>query len=429
MTLRKAAGKFWHVLNQMVITTNSGRRVFATTKTGTINNPSAKPTPPQDQSPSWDVKPLPPGVLGTSLDVEPVLDNGRHQIDVNMTYHYRGAGDRVWNLTALHSITVADGVPVIAQMDTESSGKPRSHPAMSRALVVRMTVLGRKKEWPDYRQPEIHTLPGPPFKVWHVPPRTFQGAGVKLLRSEEGNQWDLREWFARHGVKLSPDELATYDPQQNTLVVRAKAGTLDLVDQLGFRAWTPELPSMERVEFDLVEFSAAKLPGLGGEIPVDTLRKAAGKTWRLFNRLVIVTKSGQRAVTESTVEARTGETSVKPDSDEFLEAHKSGASLEIEPTAWEGNIETNVAYKYRSPEIPVWKWEVTTSAKVRDGVPLVVRLDSDPLDSTKRRALILRADILHPTEKLELHRSKERHASAELKKSITARFYIVTCTK
>jgi hypothetical protein len=147
--LRKTVGNSWHVLNQMVAMTESGQRAVATCKMGTVENPSAKPPPPAgDEAPSpWNPKPLPPGVLGASLDADPFLNKGSNIIDMNVGYYYRGTGDRVWNTNAILRVELADGVPMIVQIDTKPQGDQGAHPAMLRALVIRVDI--QKKAAPE----------------------------------------------------------------------------------------------------------------------------------------------------------------------------------------------------------------------------------------------------------------------------------------
>jgi hypothetical protein len=256
-------------------------------------------------------------------------------------------------------------------------------------------------------------------KVWHVPPQTFEGAGVKPVSPENGDDWDLREWFARRGLKLSGGEKAIYDPLRTTLVVCAKSRTLQLVDQMGFGKWTSNyLPQLERVEVDLVEFSAAKVPELGGEIPVEKLRQMAGRSWHIMNRSVVVSPQGMRTVTESTADSRTASSTdnplTEPNPGEFLQDHEGGTYLELEP--WAPSDETvavNVAYQYRSPGNPTWKWQLTLAVMVHSGTSNLLRLDSEPSEPTKWRALILRVDTIYPTDKVKIHSLRGRHSSAE----------------
>jgi hypothetical protein len=293
---------------------------------------------------------------------------------------------------------------------------------MKRVLLLVLSVFPCLQLFGEDARP---TPQGLPFKLWYVPPLTFAGPGVKPLSPDVEDQWDLREWFEKNGVKLSPDEEAIYDRSRTTLMVRAKAGTLDLVDSLGFSRCTSYVPCLLRVEVVLVECSAPNLPDLGGEISVDTLRKAAGDSWHVMNRMLVTTKSGQRALMTSMATHLEKELATPPpekdqspqsEEDASMKRDEVGASLEVSAILGDkGIICLNLNYHYRAQGTPVWNWEATLSACAHNGAPILLQLDfaapdAEPARPMKLRAMILRVDVVYPWDKVTIHSLPRRNS-------------------
>jgi hypothetical protein len=243
-----------------------------------------------------------------------------------------------------------------------------------------------------------------PFKIWWVPPTTFTGPGVKRLAPDNNSAWDLRAWFARQGLTLGREEGAWYDRPSAALVVQAKPATLDLVDQLGFRGWTNRLRLNVRAEVVFVEFSAAAQPGIGRN-SVAKLRQEAGRSWRVIHRMAILAQSGQRTVSGSTTPAVAAKaapaaadaSAAAADAEPASTPIEHGPSLEIIPIALqeEDLIDINLFYDYRAPSAPGWDWKATLSVQAHDGAPILLQMDTDPVHPEKRRALILRVDLVY----------------------------------
>jgi hypothetical protein len=272
-----------------------------------------------------------------------------------------------------------------------------------------------------------------PLKMWTLLPfqlRSNSGKPISQGRPDAPNtQFDVRKWFEDFGIEFSPGEQAIYDQRVRTLMVRAKTETLDFVDSVvdssGCMLGTMgEL----RVEVDLVEVSASKIPELAGEIPYDAFRKAAGDSWHVLNRTMVVTKDGLRVITM----ARTGRpeeiTSRPPGKDrpqsgadalpavgaaELLPRGESGAALEIESYAGSNNdiIAVDLHYECRAPGKLGWDWWANNSTLVKDGAPVLLQWDSapsegDPAQPLKLRGMVLRVDIIYPGDP-GFHRAKE----------------------
>jgi hypothetical protein len=243
------------------------------------------------------------------------------------------------------------------------------------------------------------------LRTWQVPPDL-------IPRPANGStaQWDVREWLEANGAKFAPGDEAICNSSGN-LIVRAKAETLDLVDQALTFGTRLTAESNLRVEVVLAEFSAAKVPELDGEIPYATLRKAAGDSWHVLNHIIVVTTSGQRAVvtsSEGTPEKKKteplpeqGQPQSSNGSGPVLRLGESGATLMLDPVLNENGktIDVNVDYHYRGTG--AWDWKGTLPITVKDGVPMLAQLDSvqsrgDRAQPANLRALVLRVDVVHP---------------------------------
>jgi hypothetical protein len=149
--LSKAASRSWHFLNIMEITAVSGQRVTAVTRG--LAETKVSTVAPGQPSPPDDTGPLPPGVLGASAVVETALDDQRKNIQLNLTYHYRGAGKRVWDTASALSLVVADGLPTVAQLETAPEDGARGKSPKVRALIVAVYVLHPHKTAAHGEQP------------------------------------------------------------------------------------------------------------------------------------------------------------------------------------------------------------------------------------------------------------------------------------
>jgi hypothetical protein len=274
-------------------------------------------------------------------------------------------------------------------------------------------------------------------RMWIIPPDYYccRNPGISSAPQEKpgpaSTQSDIRPWLEAHGIKFAPGEEAIYDVSVGVLLVRAKAETLDAIDALGLQVWAREPIRDLHAEMDLVEFPASAVPDLHGEIPFETLRKAAGDSWLVLNRMQTVTKSGQRV----SVISKAGTPEEKPPAPPIgkdqpqpsdgpppppLLRGELGSTLEFEPVLGPDGImiDVNLIYHFRAPGPPAWDWESNISMTVKNGVPVVLQLSSAPADGdpsrpAKLRAIVLRVDVVYP-EKLVNPFAKESRAPAAL---------------
>lgn len=257
--------------------------------------------------------------------------------------------------------------------------------------------------------------------MWLVPINPHVGTGGDRLPEEvpeDQPPGDARAWFEANGIPFAEGEEAFFDGRLRVLMVRAQAATIERVDKIVHQHW-PHLPVENlRVEFTLVEFSAAKTPGLKGDTAYAALLKEAGDSWHVLNQLQVVARSGWRASAIS----RFGDSLEQPDTagskknlsplddpSVSLQPGEFGATAEIEPTLSfdEKDIDMNFAYRFRAPGNPPWGWKISTTLTIKDGRPLIAQIDSAPpgadhSSAGKSRALVVRVDVV---------RSEKGHAS------------------
>jgi hypothetical protein len=249
---------------------------------------------------------------------------------------------------------------------------------------------------------------------WLAPDDLTHGAKAlpqRIADSPWNAQFDMREYLAGKGVKLEADEEAIYQPAPRVLVVRATRKTLEAVDALRFLGCAGNAPSNLRVEAELVEFSAGTAPEFTVELPLAELRKAAGDSWRVLNRVQVRTRPGERTL----VVSKTGSNAPEPkdapsatdqpqSSEEFghLSKGEFGATLEVEPTLDPdgGFAQVNMVYACRAGETPTVEWNTRVTTIVKTGSPKVIQMSSatpgaDGTQPAKIRALILRVDAIY----------------------------------
>lgn len=274
-------------------------------------------------------------------------------------------------------------------------------------------------------------------RMYEVPPNLFMDESGHLKEeikaivqppSVVGPQYDLREFFKRHGCEFGAGEEAIFQQQNRTLLLRGKPETVDAAEGAILPSFCFIGSFLLRVEASLVEFSTAKVPV--GELPssFDGLRQAAGDSWRVVNRTVILTKSGQQTRTT----AKYSDPREKPTASNSLHAEagnteayhslqpgEAGIFLAVEPVLGPDGrtIDLNVEYRYRAQARGGPQWEVTTSVTATDRQPIIVQVapvapevtDAGP---SLARALVLRAVVETPGP---LKEHAERHPDSPAK--------------
>jgi hypothetical protein len=228
-------------------------------------------------------------------------------------------------------------------------------------------------------------------------------------------QFDMRDYFADQGFKFKAGEEAVYDPHQRTLVVHASSETLDNVAQLGIGGFCGIAPDRVFIEVSLVEFSGTKVLEGKNRLEYESLRKAAGDSWRVLSRIALVTKSGQRSL----VAARDGAGEIsgeKPqpvpsasagtapaDTSTAMAPGEFGTRMEVEAIVGpdDATVDVNLVYSRRVPGRVGANMETTTTATVMKGTPTVLSLSSAPSEQigaepAMERALILEANLSFP---------------------------------
>ena len=265
-------------------------------------------------------------------------------------------------------------------------------------------------------------------KMWYVP---YQSSGSSLyddpppeLIPESIAQVDAREWLQRRfrsqipgklgDLHFAPGEEAFFNGRLRVLMVRASPATIALIDNFARSSWKLEaVESVLRVEASLVEFSAPQRPELDGKTSVESLRKAAGDSWRVLNRIHVNATPGNRATAISKTGAPVeppvahppgkDQTTLSGQSPVLLPG-EFGAMLDIEPAFGAGEeqeeiIDVNLYYQFRAPGPPAWNWKTTTSVSVKKGRPMLLQVDSaapegDRSHPAKLRGLILKVDVI-----------------------------------
>jgi len=281
-------------------------------------------------------------------------------------------------------------------------------------------------------QPQSATKPGHEdrqVKMWfvqfHRDPGLYGDPDPDRVPESEA-QVDARPWLLRTAnIHFAPGDEAFFNLRFRVLMVRASPATIALIDKHSRTAWRLEaLERTIRVEASLVEFSAPETPALDGKTSIESLRKAAGDSWRVLNRIQVVTNGNRGGAASKTGVPDELPVPHPPGKDQSttndplltLLPGEFGAILDTEPSfgsQTEEIIDVNLYYQFRAPGPPVLNWTTTTSISVKVGIPMLLKLDTvaaegDRSHLEKLRALILKVDIerygdLTPHPEANLH--------------------------
>jgi hypothetical protein len=271
---------------------------------------------------------------------------------------------------------------------------------------------GEQPESPPKSKPQP-----PQVKMWfiqyHRDPGVYGDPDPNRVPESEA-QIDAREWLQRVAeIHFAPGEEAFFNLRFRVLMVRASPATIALIDHFAHTAWKLDTvrPAI-RMEATLVEFSVPKTTAIGAKPSIESLRKAAGDSWRVLNRIQVITNGNANKGIVTSKNVTPGTPLVAPpagkdpsssaDSPPSFLPGEFGAILEAEPSLGAYSkeiIDLLISYQFRAPGPPLLNWTTITSVTVRDGVPMLLKLDSvapeaDRSHPAKLRALIMKVDLV-----------------------------------
>jgi hypothetical protein len=202
-------------------------------------------------------------------------------------------------------------------------------------------------------------------RVFRLPPDLFlemiAGGGARAIAPAPGGEprFDAMEYFLQRGLHKGAGVFAIAFGQSKAVVVRASLADLDLIGQ-GFQPCCMER-SLRLIEMaaHLWEYEDDEFLG-PAEKPhtIKEMRARAGDSLRLLDTLLVLTKSGNRAISENKhVISSPANLAPKKDSPKdgksieesgpFLD-NARGSILEVEPNIGpEGEVEYQIGYQAR----------------------------------------------------------------------------------
>ena len=220
-------------------------------------------------------------------------------------------------------------------------------------------------------------------KVFVVSPYFLGGDEAKFPKTPKG-LIDLREYLKIREIELPGNGEAVYDPPAHRIVVKAPEDMLDQIMGL----WQEYVPNTIRAVFTIVEFSAADavdFPDLG----YAELRKLAGNSWRVLDRVTLVGKSGQKFVIDMLGKKEPpGKNSVPPkakgkeEEPDFFNApisvNQFGTRVEVEPQIGPDGVTVDLSFEYvhrsrAAADQPPMVIRCQSNASLTHNVPLVVQ--------------------------------------------------------
>ena len=206
-------------------------------------------------------------------------------------------------------------------------------------------------------------------------------------------------------IEIPPNGEAVYDPKAHTVTVSAPEDIIERSAEL----WIELKPVAVRFVFTLVEFSAADsldLPDLGYE----QLRKLAGDSWRVRDRVTLVCESGRAATSNLTGKnAPSGKTATRPGKRRGLVRGRcrriSMAPCEAEPQIGPDGITIEVSFVYNhriraTPDQPSMLMRIQGNTTLTHNVPLVVQTATlappkgDHREPAKELAVMVQASVI-----------------------------------
>lgn len=215
-------------------------------------------------------------------------------------------------------------------------------------------------------------------KVFVVTP-WFLGGNEATFPKTPGGLIDLRDYLKVHDIELPPNGEAAYDPKAHTVTVSAPEDLIERSAEL----WIESKPVAVRFVFTLAEFSAADsldLPDLGYE----QLRKLAGDSWRVRDRVTLICESGRAATSNLTGKnAPAGKTATPAKQKEVtgegpMPPDQFGTSVEAEPYIGPDGITIDGSFVYNhrirpTPDQPSMLLRIQGNTTLTHNVPLVVQ--------------------------------------------------------
>lgn len=244
---------------------------------------------------------------------------------------------------------------------------------MTRPLVVALLLLlAANPCTPALEIDDPHT------KVYVVSSYAFGGNTDKFPKTPAGLV-DLRHYLEIRDIKLPASGSAAYDPSYATVTVRAPEHVLEQLDQL----WKNELPWAVRVSFTLVEFNLGDSTALP-LMDYEELKKAAGNSWRVVDRVTLMGKSGHKVTSEMQGREKSATKPKAPPKQKGAEEalwpnplSSFGSRVEMEPMIGAGAaaLEVSFVYLYHSRpvgEMPEAFMNVQTNVTLLHNVPVIV---------------------------------------------------------
>lgn len=187
-------------------------------------------------------------------------------------------------------------------------------------------------------------------KTYIVSPYFLGGSDNATFAKTPKGLIDLRGYLKMREIEIPRDGEATYDPKAHRIVVRAPEEVLDRIGE----DWSGYGAGSVRAVFTLVEFSATdalEFPDLGYE----QLRKLAGESWRVNDRVTLVCKTGNKVMTDLLGKKAPPGKAGKPvkekktDGDIFdvpISENQYGTRVEIEPLISSDGVTVELAFAY-----------------------------------------------------------------------------------
>lgn len=205
---------------------------------------------------------------------------------------------------------------------------------------------------------------------------------------------DIRQNLKSSGLHFSPGAYACLDEPSRTIVAIAPKAEIELLEIIINATYTPALP-LVRTQATLVTLDVANSEAFVGGT-VESLRHAAGSSWREIGHWSVLGESGQRSVAED-------RQSKRPRKKPAATAPQS-SGLEVEPSVAEekNEITLSIAWTRRDPNTEPEEdgLRVTSSFTLKDGRSVVAGIwpgavaPSAADAKSSVRALIISADLV-----------------------------------
>jgi len=235
-----------------------------------------------------------------------------------------------------------------------------------------------------------------PLSMMLAPPETSDVLMPYSSTRPGARQLDVRANLRKNtGLRFSPGTYVSLDERGQCIVALAPKEEIEALESLLQASDLPVSP-LVRVHATLVEVALANAESFKGAA-ADSLRKAAGTTWREIRHWSALCASGRRIVAES----KSGDDSAS----EADSADSIGSLLEIEPMVGpHDEISLNVEWRWSSPAAKSEnsRLKFSSSAELHRGSPLVVGIwprgnVPSPADSPSKSevyALILNGELV-----------------------------------